>query len=98
MGVRAKTTVRPVPSHGLVEKQQEWYCNCPSDGTPVLPSLSPSSLTQTAGRTGSVGPVQPACGGWTVATVTSAATSPNLVAATRNARSVVGASACSLPW
>lgn len=50
----------------------------------------------TAGRTESVGPVKPACDGWTVASVTSAATSPNLEAATRSARSVVGASACSL--
>lgn len=53
--------------------------------------------TRTAGRTESVGPVQLAYEGWTVAAVTSAVTSPNLEAATRSARSVVGASACSLP-
>lgn len=33
-----------------------------------------------------------------MATATSAVTSPNLGAATRSARSVVGANACSLPW
>lgn len=67
-----------------------------SDSTTVL--LHPSSPTRTTGRTASAGPVQPAYGGWTVATATSAATSPNSGAATISARSVVGASACSLPW
>lgn len=62
-----------------------------------LQSPQSCNLTQTAGRTESVGPVQPACGGWTVATVTSAVTSPNSGAATRSARSVVGANACNLP-
>lgn len=33
-----------------------------------------------------------------MAAATSAATSPNSGAATRSARSVVGANACSLPW
>lgn len=81
---------------GLVEEQQEQYCTSLNDSTPS--SLSPSNLTQTAGRTESAGRVQPACGGWTVATVTSASTSPSSGAVTRSARSVVGASACSLPW
>lgn len=62
-----------------------------------LQSPQSCSLTQIAGKIASVGPVQLACGGWTVATATSAVTSPNSGAATRNARSVVGASACSLP-
>lgn len=65
----------------------------------MAPSFPPpSSPIRTSGRTASVGPVQPAYGGWTVATATSAVTSPNSGAATRSARSVVGASACSLPW
>lgn len=55
------------------------------------------SLTRTVGRTVSVGPVQLACAGWTVVVATSAVTSRNLGAAIRSARSVVGASACSLP-
>lgn len=62
-----------------------------------LQSPQSCNLTQTAGRTASVGPVQPACDGWIVATVTSASTSPNSGAVTRSARSVVGANACSLP-
>lgn len=81
---------------GLVEEPKEEHYNSSSDRS--LYPLLPSSLTRIADRTASVGPVQPAYGGWTVATATSAVTSPNLGAATRSARSVVGASACSLPW
>lgn len=62
-----------------------------------LQSPQSCSLTRIVGRTASVGPVQPAYAGWTVATATSAVTSPNLGAATRSVRSVVGANACSLP-
>lgn len=62
-----------------------------------LQSPQSCSLIPTAGRTASVGPVQPAYGGWTVVTATSAATSLNLGATTKSARNVVGANACSLP-
>lgn len=62
-----------------------------------LQSPQSCSLTRTAGRTASVGPVPPAYAGWTVVTATSAVTSPNLGATTRSARSVVGANAYSLP-
>lgn len=62
-----------------------------------LQGLQSCSLIQIAGRTESVGPVQPAYGGWTVVTATSAVTSLNSGAATRSAKSVVGASVCSLP-
>ena len=82
----------------LVKGQQEQHLNGASNSTPPPFCLSPSSLTPIAGRTASVGPVQPAYGGWTVVAATSAVTSLNLGAATKSARSVVGANACSLLW
>lgn len=85
-------TPRWLPSGGALEPSRCLHL-------PHLSLQNPQScsLTRIADRTASVGPVQPAFGGWTVATATSAVTSPNLGAATRSARSVVGANACSLP-